>query len=188
MEEEIWKDVEGFEGYKVSSFGRIKSFKHKKAGRILKLPLKAWGYFQTTLFKLGKPKFLSVHKLVALAFIPNPENKPEVNHIDGNKTNNNVQNLEWVTLSENSLHAFKIGLSKKGKDRKNWKSYINIYSKTGEFLMQTVSLQDAAKWIRENTKYIKADRTSVCRACNGRCGIVYGCRFKRTHEKKPNTL
>lgn len=100
---EVWKDVVGLEGYyKISSFGRIFSI---KSNRILIRKPKYTGYFDIDLYKDGKCYNKRIHRLVAEAFIPNPENKPLVNHIDGNKQNNRVDNLEWVTDSENCLHA-----------------------------------------------------------------------------------
>lgn len=80
---------------------------------LLKQQLGIGGYMSIVACPEGSPKKLClIHRLVAEAFIPNPLNKPEVNHIDGNKKNNNVANLEWVTRSENALHAFKLGLRK----------------------------------------------------------------------------
>lgn len=121
--EEIWKDIEGYEGlYQVSNFGRVKSlniikfnqfssYKHK--GRVLKLQLnKQTGYMYVNLSKLKSYKTTSIHRLVAKAFIPNPENKSQVNHKDGNKFNNYVENLEWCTQIENSFHAYQNGLNK----------------------------------------------------------------------------
>ena len=112
MIEEIWKDIEGYEGlYQVSSEGRIKSLSRltsngrKIAEKILKPSNNGWGYLQVILCKDGKHINHRIHRLVAQAFIPNPENKPEVNHIDENKENNNVDNLEWVTSKENSNHG-----------------------------------------------------------------------------------
>ena len=108
---EIWKDVVGYEGkYKVSNKGRVKTFQ-RKVTKIL-IPQNHFQYFAVGLNKFGKQKRIGVHVLVAKAFIPNPENKPEVNHIDGNKRNNCVENLEWVTGSENTKHAFDTGLAK----------------------------------------------------------------------------
>lgn len=102
---EIWKDVVGYEGYyQVSTLGNVKNAK----GLILK-PSKQHGYPSISLTKLGILKRVKIHRLVAVAFIPNSENKPCVNHIDSVRHNNNVKNLEWVTYQENTQHAFKAG-------------------------------------------------------------------------------
>ena len=107
---EIWKDIDGYEGlYQVSSLGRIKSYKCKKE-KILKLGSNPLGYSIIGLWKNRKQKFYPVHRLVANTFITNKHNKREVNHIDGNKKNNNVTNLEWATRSENMKHAVNKGL------------------------------------------------------------------------------
>ena len=101
--EEIWKDIKDYEGlYQVSSFGRVKSF---YTNRILKGSEDSWGYLQVKLYKNGIKSNKKMHRLVAQSFIPNPENKPEVNHIDENKTNNKLSNLEWSTAKENSNHG-----------------------------------------------------------------------------------
>lgn len=109
--EEIWKDIIGYEGlYKISSFGRIKS-KHtnNKWGSGWKL-LNGYrdnlGYLYTALFKEGNRHIFKIHRLVALHFIPNSENKPQVNHIDADKTNNRIENLKWCSALENMRHAF----------------------------------------------------------------------------------
>ena len=101
---EIWKDIEGFEGlYQVSNLGRTKSlnYNHTKKEKILKPSLNEKGYLLVNLYKEGKGRSYLVHRLVAQAFIPNPEDKPQVNHKDEDKTNNKVENLEWVTSKEN---------------------------------------------------------------------------------------
>lgn len=98
---EIWKDVKGYEGlYQVSNTGQVFSIRSKK---FLKQGHTGWGegYAFVALCKNGMRKNKNVHRLVAEAFIPNPENKPEVNHIDHNPHNNNANNLEWVTHQEN---------------------------------------------------------------------------------------
>lgn len=102
--EEVWKDIEGYEGlYQVSSWGRVRSvFRYYKILRGLKTTN---GYLRVALCKNGKTKFHSVHRVVAQAFIPNPQNKPQVNHIDENKDNNHVENLEWCTAKENTNHG-----------------------------------------------------------------------------------
>lgn len=97
--EEIWKDIKGYEGkYKVSSFGNIFSL---KSNRLLSPHTNKRGYVYIVFGDNGKEKGFRVHRLVAEAFIPNPENKPHVNHIDHVKNNNNVNNLEWCTVKEN---------------------------------------------------------------------------------------
>ena len=104
--EEIWKDIEGYEGYyQVSNLGRIKSLKRP---RIMKSHLnEATGYIGQNLSNGQIKKYCLVHRLVAKAFIPNPENKNQINHKNGDKTDNNVTNLEWATQSENMKHSYK---------------------------------------------------------------------------------
>lgn len=119
---EIWKDIEGYEGlYEVSTHARIRSYKNyghgkKDTYRILK-PQKRGNYVAVTLYKSHIPDTRSVHRLVAETFIPNPENKPCINHLDGNKLNSCVWNLEWSTYSENLEHAYAIGLVNREGER-----------------------------------------------------------------------
>lgn len=108
--EEIWKQIEGgYEEYQVSNFGQIKSLKSKNE-KILHLDKDRYGYMNVKLCKNGTMKKFKVHRLVAMAFIENPNGFPEINHKDGNKENNFVENLEWVTKSQNIKHAFDTGL------------------------------------------------------------------------------
>ena len=114
-EQEQWKDIKGYEGlYQVSNLGRIKSSERydsmgrKVTEKIRKQKLNNRGYSQICLNKNGKKDYFLVHRLVAEAFILNPSNLPQVNHIDENKTNNRVDNLEWVTSKENANYGTRI--------------------------------------------------------------------------------
>jgi DNA-binding XRE family transcriptional regulator len=105
---ENWKPIEGYEGlYEVSDQGRVRNVKR---GRLLSACKVTHGYLAYGLSKGGKTRSLLAHRLVAKAFILNPENKPQVNHIDGVKSHNFVSNLEWATAEENLWHAERIGL------------------------------------------------------------------------------
>lgn len=120
---EQWKDIQGFEGiYRVSNIGRIKTLtrevskkmfggsvcKYIRFGKIM-APDLVDGYHQITLSKKGAKKRFKVHRLVALVFVDNPDNKPFVNHIDADRTNNHFQNLEWCTSKENAQHCANLG-------------------------------------------------------------------------------
>lgn len=118
---EIWKDVDCYNGdYQVSNLGRVKSYKCGKE-RILNGALNAAGYLRVLLSKNKKSKWWAVHRLVMLSFVSNPESKLEVNHINGVKADNRLDNLEWCTASENAIHAFNMGLrsAKKGEENHN---------------------------------------------------------------------
>lgn len=100
MIKEVWKKIEGYENYEVSSCGNIR----KNGKTIIKPEVHHKGYLRVDLFRDRNRKHMKVHRLVAEAFIPNPENKPQINHKDFNKQNNCIDNLEWVTNSENHDH------------------------------------------------------------------------------------
>lgn len=114
---EIWKPIPEFEGlYEISNLGRVKSLigwdghGYINRERIIKPTLTSTGYYKVDLKKNGKRKVYKLHRAIAQAFIPNPEGKPFINHIDGNPLNNDIANLEWCTNQENIRHGYKLGL------------------------------------------------------------------------------
>ncbi len=187
---EKWKDIKGYEGlYQVSNLGRVKSLdryivnKNNKQqyynGKILKGNIRK-GYLKLTLSKDNSQKTVPIHILVAKAFIPNPENKPEVNHIDGEKTNNCVSNLEWATRSENELHAYKNGLAKPSLKQKeavakyakeNYSKKVLQYDLNGNFIKEWNSMHDVWRELGIRPSYI-------CRCCKGLRNHTYGYVWK----------
>lgn len=190
--DETWKEIPGFEGhYEVSSMGTVRSIgrvvpnsekgvRFSKAKTLRSSPTTRSDYLYVKLWKHNKMYQMSVHRAVALAFIPNPENKPQVNHIDGNKLNNHVNNLEWVTVSENHKHAFRVGLKSgeaHGKKmvgtkfnavskyhnvsydytRQRWSA--SIKSKGKPLFQKRFKLEvDAAKYVNEMIDILQLDR------------------------------
>ena len=175
---EIWKDIVGYEGvYRVSNMGRVESleriihrtdkrgyeYTYKRKGRILKNVLRSNGYYNVSLLNnSGKAKQIAVHRLVGLTFLENTLNKPQLNHIDGVKTNNSLDNLEWVDARENSIHAFKLGLTKRvqryGKDNHRSKAVKRI-SKDGE-----IKIYESTNQAHREDGF---DAGGISRCCNG---------------------
>jgi len=119
MIQEIWKDIKGYEDkYQVSSFGRVRSLDRdiNRKGKILKHCYFSNRYTYVSLCKEGTRSNKLIHRLIAQAFIPNPENYPQINHKNGIKDDNRLENLEWVSQSMNMKHAFKTGLIKWTKE------------------------------------------------------------------------
>ena len=146
--EEIWKDVPGYDGlYQVSNLGRVKSMKktylicnkvaYTKQESILKQSLTK-GYYKVELNSRGKSKNFLVHRLVAMAFIPNPNNLPQINHKDENPQNNCVDNLEWCTLDYNLSYG-----TRQKRMSQNRKRKVLQYSKTGQFIEEFDGAIDA---------------------------------------------
>lgn len=159
---EIWKEIKGFEKYEISNLGRVRRL--YKQGYKYRKPVSQNGYNHVTLSKNGAWSKFQIHRLVAELFIPNPKNKPCVNHINGIKTDNRVENLEWCTYSENEKHSFdKLGKITNGIIRRkiplNKISYIKELNKKG-FSQRSIAKQfnvsPTTIWLIINEKtYIK---------------------------------
>lgn len=194
MECEVWKDVKGYEGlYKVSNTGKVKSFQRNRE-KFLSDKYYENGYLRASLSKNKEKKKVLIHRLVAETFIPNPENKPEVNHIDGNKKNNNASNLEWCTRCENVKHAWETGLNENQREKlrnmnplkarkyefaeKRKKPIIQM-DLDNNFIIEFNSAQEATKYygIKELYKHISA-------CCVGRRKTAYGYKWRYKGEMK----
>ncbi len=173
--EEIWKDIKNYEGlYQISNLGRVKSLgnnKYKK-DKILKFRVGKFGYGYLHLSKHGKEKTAKIHRLVAEAFISNPDNKETVNHIDGNKLNNNANNLEWCTIRENSQHRNRTGLSKAryGKDNHLSKEVIQY-----DLKMNEISRYGSTREAQRMTGY---KQTYISACCLGKYRTAYNYIWK----------
>lgn len=169
---EEWREIRDFPNYSVSNLGNVMN---NKTNKLMRLNLKA-GYYQICLTAEKIRKQFKVHRLVALAFIPNPENKPEVNHKDKNKVNNNVKNLEWNTRLENCHHK-SVGLVY--KSNKN-RPIIRLDKITEEILENYNSIEDAGIWAFNNklTSNSHNGRNAIGNCVNGLTKSAYGYKWK----------
>lgn len=176
---EEWKDIKDFESlYQVSNIGRIRRIKFINGkynfDKIKYLQLKTYNkrYIQVWLYKNGKKYIKQVHRLVAEAFIPNVENKSQVNHINGIKTDNRASNLEWCTAKENINHAFKNELIKIKKGKENWhymkrgklcpnSKQVNQYDLKGNFIRTWESMHNIER-------ELNISNSTICKVCNGK--------------------
>lgn len=182
---EIWKDIEGYEGiYQISNLGRVKStrkniIRNNQNGKD--------GYKIISLWNKGKGKTFSIHRLVAETFIPNPDSKPVVNHIDGNKQNNNADNLEWCTNSENDLHAFRLGLRTVNKTGIGRFGNLNGASKsvymldkdTEKIIKKFNSLADAGRFLGRNANHM----SHIAQQINGKRKTAYGYKWRYADDE-----
>lgn len=170
-EKEIWKDIIGYEGhYQISNLGRVKSFKKNKSSGIVMKPYdNNRGYLLVDLMKNGVRERYLIHRLVAQYFIHNkePEVNTIVNHIDGNKINNLISNLEWTTQQYNCIHAFNNGLN----DGIHWSKGVNQYTKGGKFVANYQSLFEAGL-------LTGCDVSGISKCCRGIKIQVGGYRWK----------
>jgi hypothetical protein len=152
---EEWKDIAGYEGlYQVSNLGKIKRlFKNGKEHALIGKKDKD-GYIVVSLSKNQKKKYCRLHRVVADAFLSNPDGKPQINHKDRNKQNNTVANLEWVTASENTVHCFATG-------RDVFKRPVLQYDKN----MVLVACWNS---IKEASRKTGVDISNLCACCRGR--------------------
>jgi hypothetical protein len=170
MQKEIWKEIKGYEGlYEVSNLGNVKSLERnivRKDGtnfyiaeRILRPSKDRKGYLNIGLYKKGKSKNYKVHRLVAAAFIPNPESKLEVNHINADKADNRVKNLEWATCKENVHHAIKAGLITTCSANNKRSKPVAQYDENNILIATYPSMREAAR----QTGIYQSD---ISRCCN----------------------
>jgi len=181
---EIWKFVTDYENlYEVSNYGKVKSVKrittdkngisYKKKEKILKPSINKYGYLQVGLSKNNKLNSFTVHSLVAKAFINNEQNKPTVNHIDGNKLNNIETNLEWATKSEQAIHSLNMNLrvvpcswNNKFGGNHGASKKVSQYDLHNNLIQEFDSLIDAGNHINKNPSGI----TQVCKGRKKTCG------------------
>lgn len=193
MNKEIWKDIDGYEGlYQISNLGNVKSLTNRsnhKEERILKLNTNS-KYYLVNLCKNTKRKTLLIHRLVAKAFIDNPNNLPQINHINGNKLDNRAVNLEWCTCRANIIHSIKNGLkvTKKGKEnpmygRKNENANRSVkvskYDMNDNYIETYSSIREAG--IKNNISEF-----TISNVCNGRGKSAGGYKWRYADESKRN--
>ena len=182
---EVWKDIDGYNGvYQVSSLGRVRSngyyynignSKRYASPKIISQSYTVEGYLVCSLTKDGKTTQYKVHRLIAMAFIPNPENKPQINHKNGVKDDNRLDDLEWATSKENTIHAHKSGLCKK-KGRAYPVAQLDDF---GNFIKVFDSARSAALLIKKSDSNL----SKICRKGYGTCG---GYKWKYITQEEYN--
>ena len=186
--EEVWKDIPGFEGYyQASNFGRVRGldrtvptkngFSKKIKGRIMSQSVAGTGYMQVMITKNGKQQPHTVHRLVASAFIENPNGYNEVDHIDGTRTNNNVNNLRWVTHYEYVMHMHELGRWYDGSANiTNQEAREKALSRTRRPVMRSDG--KIYRSVSEAAKTENVARSSISRACKSDSYTCHGFKYK----------
>ena len=184
---EIWKDIKDFEGlYQVSNLGNVKSLsryvKNKNGKRIveekiLKNQINKKGYYSVVLRKNNKSFTKEIHRLVAITFIENTNNYPVINHIDGNKLNNKLDNLEWCTYKHNIREAYRLGLNRYTNlvNFKNLPKKVLQFDKSKKFITEFNS-------IREASRITKVCYNSIWLNCCGKQNYAGGYTWKYKEE------
>lgn len=169
--QEVWKDIQGYEGlYQASNLGRIRSMYSNK---ILKLGITNSGYYSITLSKNKAQKTICVHRIIAFAFIGNPPlANMEVNHKNGNKLDNRENNLEWLTKSENQLHAIKLGYATPFKNREDYSRAKKVIQLKDNIIINTFESTSQAG------KITGFERTAIAACARGKLKTAYGYNWK----------
>lgn len=191
---EIWKDIKGYEElYQISNFGRVKrkNYRNTGIGKILKNKKNSYGYFIVGLCENAKVKTFSVHRLVAQAFIPNPDNLPQVNHKDEDKTNNIVwinedgsidyskTNLEWCDAKYNVNYG--TGITRRARGRKGKSNYKLINGKYSKTVLQYDLEGNLIKeWpsLNEIKRVLNHGISTISKCCNKKAKTAYGFYWK----------
>lgn len=159
---EVWRKIDGFgDKYQISNHGNVRSFK-RGYGKIMKPVKNRYGYLTIKLVYFDQKKRFYIHRLVTTYFLQNPENKSFVNHIDGNKKNNHLSNLEWCTNSENMIHADKIGLRNMPKGSKNH------MAKLSENQIKEIKFNRSGIYQKDIAKEFNIARQTVSKILNGK--------------------
>lgn len=177
---EVWQDIPGYEGrYQVSTYGRVRSLDHYGSnghtivlykGKILTPCMGSEGYYHVYFFN-GKTRSNMIHRLVASVFIPNFNNKREVNHKDENKLNNNVSNLEWLSSFENANYGTRNIRAIETKKEMGLLKRVVMLDLGGNTIDRFESMADAAKFVGGN-------KTNICACCNNKAKTAYGYRWR----------
>lgn len=176
--------LESFDGYEIDRNGNVYSYHIRGMNRkfnsidwskkpiVLSPSTKSSGYKHLALHDGNKAKYFMVHRLLAMAFIPNPRNLEQVNHIDGDKTNNSLDNLEWVSRSDNVKHAFKIGLQ--CHKRNGAVKPVKQFDLDGNFIKEHESITDAV-----NAVGLKpSSKSAITRVCKGKQNTCAGYKWE----------